>query len=315
MNNTLAIVFPGQASQQVGMLRSLASHFSVIQETFSEVSDVLGYDMWKLVRYGPVKELNKTCQAQPAILTASVAVWRVWKYQGGCMPQIMAGHSLGEYSALVCAESIDLSVAAKLVMQRGILMQKAVPYGYGAMSVIIGLDDNIVCKLCKIAEQGQTVAPACFNAPQHIVIAGHKEAVHRVNDLCKRAGAKRVFILPISVPSHCVLMQPIVQKFRKELEKIVIHVPIVPILNNSDICIMQEPKCIRDALARQLYTPVRWSEMIKYCIHQKNVSRFIEMGPGKILTKLMRSIIGNNINICSASVNDPISLLKAIKIY
>lgn len=309
--NALAIIFPGQASQQVGMLTSLASHYSLVEETFAEVSEILKYNLWKLVKYGPVEELNKTYRAQPAILTASVAIWRIWKSEGGSIPKIMAGHSLGEYSALVCAGSIDLSVAARLVMIRGILMQEAVPYGFGAMSTIIGLNRNIVCKLCKIAAQEQIVAPACFNAPQHIVISGHKEAVHRVNRLCKSAGAKHIFALPISVPSHCLLMKPIVAKFREELDRIVIRSPDIPIINNTDVCVIKEPNIIRDVLVRQLYTPVRWSEIIQYFGHQK-ILRLIEMGPGKILTKLMLFNTVNT-NIHSISVNDPYSFVKEIK--
>lgn len=315
MNNTLAIIFPGQASQRVGMLTPFVScddALILIKETFEEASEVLGYDMWKLVQYGPIEELNKTHRAQPAILTTSVAIWRVWKDQGGCIPQIMAGHSLGEYSALVCAGSIDLSIAVRLVMVRGMLMQEAVPYGSGAMSVIIGLNDNIVYKLCKLAEQGQIVAPSCFNALQHIVISGHKEAVDRANYLCKHAGAKYVSILPISVPSHCLLMKPIIKKFMKELEKIVIRIPNISIINNTDVCITQEPQIIRRALVRQLYTPVRWSEVIKYCCVYQKILKFVEIGPGKTLTKLMRNIIDDN-NIRSVSINDPVSLLKTIQ--
>lgn len=308
--NTLVVVFPGQSSQRVGMLSSFASCYPSIKETFLEVSEVLGYNIWNLVQFGPVEELNKTYLAQPAILTASVAIWRIWKNQGGCIPKIMTGHSLGEYSALVCADSIDLSVAAKLVMMRGILMQEAVPYGCGAMSVIIGLSNNIVCKLCKLVSQEQIVAPACFNSSKNIVISGHKEAVDRVNFLCKRAGARHIFKLPISVPSHCSLMKPIVKKFREELEKIVIRVPSIPIINNTDVRITREPKIICDALIRQLYTPVRWNEIIQYLIHQK-ISKFVEIGPGKTLTNLMRNT-GDH-NICSLSVNDPASLIRAIK--
>lgn len=311
----VAIIFPGQSSQRIGMLKSLASCYLLVEETFSEVSDVIGYDIWKLVRHGPVEELNKTYRAQPAILAASVAIWRIWQSQGGCIPKIMAGHSLGEYSALVCAGSIDLSVAAKLVMTRGMLMQKATPCGYGAMSVIIGLSDSIVCELCnQVAEQGFIVAPACFNAPKHIVISGHKEAVNHVNYLCAHAGAKHAFVLPISVPSHCLLMKPIVQQFRKELKKIVVRTPNIPIINNTDARIEQGPKAICDALVRQLYTPVRWSEIIQYFIHQ-NILKFIEIGPGKTLTGLIRNIIvDQNVNIYSISVNDPVSLLEAIEI-
>lgn len=310
-NYAVAIVFPGQASQKVGMLRSLALRYSLVQETFAEVSEVLKYDIWTLVQNGPIEELNKTYRSQPIILTASVAIWRVWRNEGGYIPKIMTGHSLGEYSALVCAESIDLSTAVTLVMKRGILMQETVPYGKGAMSLIIGLNDDTVCSLCnKVARQGKIVAPACFNAPKNIVISGHKDAVNRVNYLCKIAGAKRIYILPISVPSHCLLMQPMVEQFKEELRKIIIRTPNIPIVSNADICIIQDPECIRSALVRQLYTPVYWNKIVNYCIYKK-IGKFIEMGPGNTLHNLIRNIVSNN--ICSIAINDPIALLKEIQ--
>ncbi|URJ28354.1 ACP S-malonyltransferase [Candidatus Blochmannia vicinus (nom. nud.)] len=310
MNTLLAIVFPGQASQRVGMLKTLAAHYSLVEETFSEASEILGYDIWKLVQYGPFTELNKTYRAQPAILTASVAVWRIWKQQGGCMPQIMAGHSLGEYSALVCAGSMDLRSGVRLVMVRGMLMQEVVSNGCGAMSVIIGLNDDVVFEFCKAAQQDQIVSLAGFNAPGHVVISGNKAAVDRVNLFCKNAGAKHVFTLPISVPAHCALMKPVATRFIKELEKIKINTPSIPVLNSTDVCIEQEPRAIRSALMRQLYSPVRWREVVQYCIHQR-IEKFLEMGPGKILTGLIRSIVSN---VFSLSVNDPVSLSEAMKI-
>ncbi|WP_159715382.1 ACP S-malonyltransferase [Blochmannia endosymbiont of Camponotus nipponensis] len=309
-NNKLAVIFPGQAAQRVGMLKTLAKHYSLVEETFAEVSEILGYDIWKLIQCGPSEELNKTYRSQPAILTASVAIWRIWKQQGGCMPRIMAGHSLGEYSALVCSESMDLYSAAKLVMIRGMLMQEVTPYGYGAMSVIIGLNDDMVFKCCRSAQKDQIVSPAGFNAPGHIVISGHKEAVNRVNLCCKNAGAKHIFMLPISVPSHCALMKPMVEKFRKALEQIVITTPNIPVVNNTDVCIEREPKAIRSALMRQLYTPVRWREIVQYCVHQK-IKRFLEMGPGTILTGLVRNTVDNAFVL---SINDPISFAEAMKV-
>lgn len=312
MNNNLAIVFPGQSSQQIGMLKDLALRYSLIKETFAEASEILRYDIWELIQYGSIEELNKTCQAQPAILTASVAVWRVWKNNGGRIPKIMAGHSVGEYSALVCADSIELSSAVRLVKTRGTLMQEATPYGYGAMSVIVGLDKNVVCDLCnKIVKQGQIVAPACFNSVKNIVVAGTKEAVCRINYLCKCAGAKFVSILPITVPSHCILMKPAVTSFKEELEKVTIRIPSVPVINNTDVCINNNPNAIRDALVRQLYTPVRWHEIIQYFV-RKNIKVIIEMGPGKILTNLMHHTVIDS--TYSLSINDPTSLLKAINI-
>lgn len=311
-SNTLAIIFPGQSSQYIGMLSNLADHYMLVQETFSEVSEMLGYDVWQLIQYGPVNRLNETYYSQPVILTASVIIWKIWIEQGGLIPQIMAGHSLGEYSALVCAGSIDFLSAVKLVVIRGMLMQKAAPFGYGAMSVIIGLDDNVVFEFCKSVERkfDQTVAPSGFNADRNIVISGHKKAVDQVNQLCKKAGAKYVLTLPISVPSHCNLMRPIIDKFQEELEKIVIYSPNIPVINNTDVRIEVEPEAIRSALVRQLYMPVRWKEIIQKIIDKK-IKQFLEMGPGKVLTRLLR--YSDNNDIFSLSVNDMLSLSKAIK--
>lgn len=311
-NKRLAVIFPGQSSEYVGMLADLASHYEIIEETFSEASEILGYDMWALTQRGPISKLHQTYYAQSTILTASVAIWRVWKTQGGSIPNIMAGHSLGEYSALVCSESIDFLSAIKLVKIRSILMQQASPYGFGAMSIIIGLDDNIVLEFCKKVScaYNQIVAPSGFNADKNIVISGHKQAVYEVNMLCKNEGAKYIAVLPISVASHCNLMKPITEKFQKELEKLIISVPNIPIINNTDIRIETEPKAIRTALVRQLYTPVRWKDIIQK-FTSKNINIFLEMGPGKILTRLIRNSI---VDVFSISINDTNSLLEAIKI-
>lgn len=311
----LAIIFPGQSSQHIGMLSALSKHFKLIEETFCEVSEILGYDLWQLAQCGPIDKLNSTSYSQPIILTASVAIWRVWKKQGGQIPNIMAGHSLGEYSALVCSNSIDLLSAAKLVRIRGILMQEVSPNGYGSMSVIIGLSADIISELCKIVESSSSksyiVSPACFNSVGNVVIAGHREAVHQVNLLCKKAGAKYTFLLPISVPSHCALMKSMISKFQKELSKIIVCTPDIPVINNTDVHIEKEPKAICNALIRQLYTPVRWCEIIQNLINKK-IEIFLEIGPGEILTKLLRNTADN---ILSISVNNPDSLLKAMKIF
>ncbi|URJ24910.1 ACP S-malonyltransferase [Candidatus Blochmannia ocreatus (nom. nud.)] len=311
-SNTLAVIFPGQASQKVGMLKDLSLHYSIVKKIFFEASEELGYDLWRLIQYGPVSELNKTYKAQPAILTASVAVWKIWSQIGGCMPSIMAGHSLGEYTALVCSESIELRSAVKLVEMRGALMQELVPYGKGAMSVIIGLHDEIICELCNEVEKtGQVVSPAGFNAPGYVVISGDKEAVDSVNNLCKNAGAKHVFILPISVPSHCALMKPMIHKFSNILKNIVINPPTIPVINNTDVRIVWDPDIIRESLIRQLYTPVRWYEIIRYCMDKKKISHFVEIGPGNILTKLLKNLVSN---VLSISVNSMCSLKKSIKL-
>lgn len=313
-NHTLAVIFPGQSAQHIGMLSSLSDHYTLVKKTVSEVSEVLGYDMWRLMQYGPVSQLNKTCYSQPAILTASVIIWKIWLIQGGAIPNIMAGHSLGEYSALVCAKSIDLLSAVKLVEIRGILMQQATPFGCGAMSVIIGLDKNIILEFCQSIESqlNQIVAPSVFNSDKNIVISGHTEAVNQVSLLCKKSGAKYVLKLPISVPSHCNLMKSITNKFKEELEKITISPPVIPIINNVDINIEVNPEAIRSALIRQLYMPVRWQEIIQKIIN-KNIKKILEMGPGKILTRLMHYSTENKISC--VSINDIHSLSEAIQTH
>lgn len=311
-NNKLAVIFPGQSSEHVGMLSGLAIHYKLIEETFSEVSEILGYDMWQLIQNGPANKLHQTCYAQPAILTTSVIIWKIWQEQNGQIPTIMAGHSLGEYSALVCSGSIHLLSAVKLVMLRSLLMQDASPYGYGAMSVIIGLDDNVVMELCRQVsfQYNQIVAISSFNASKNVVISGHKKAVYQVNILCKHAGAKYISVLPISIASHCDLMKPIVNKFRIALEEFIISTPYIPIINNVDVCVEQESKAIRDALVRQLYMPVRWKEIMQ-AFTSKKINYFLEMGPGKILTRLIRNSIAD---VFTLSVNDTHSLSEAIKI-
>lgn len=220
-----AFVFPGQGSQTVGMLAELAAEFPVVEQTFSEASAALGYDLWQLVQQGPAEELNKTWQTQPALLAASVAIFRVWQQQGGKAPALMAGHSLGEYSALVCAGVLDFQEAVRLVELRGKLMQEAVPAGTGAMYAIIGLDNDAIGKACADAAEGQVVSPVNFNSPGQVVIAGNKEAVERAGAACKAAGAKRALPLPVSVPSHCALMKPAADKLAVALEAVTFNTP------------------------------------------------------------------------------------------
>lgn len=216
-----AMVFPGQGSQSLGMLAALAEENQLVEQTFAEASEALGYDLWALVQNGPEEELNKTWQTQPALLAASVAIFRVWKDKNGAMPTMMAGHSLGEYSALVCAGVIDFKQAIKLVELRGKLMQEAVPEGTGAMYAIIGLDNESIEKACQEAAQGQVVSPVNFNSPGQVVIAGEKAAVERAGIACKEAGAKRALPLSVSVPSHCALMKPAADKLAEALEKLI----------------------------------------------------------------------------------------------
>jgi [acyl-carrier-protein] S-malonyltransferase len=305
----LAFVFPGQGSQTVGMLSELAASYPQVEATFREASDALGYDLWQLVSNGPAEELNKTWQTQPALLAASVAIYRVWQQQGGKQPALMAGHSLGEYSALVCAGVIDFADAIKLVELRGKLMQEAVPEGTGAMQAIIGLDDAAIRKACEESAQGQVVSPVNFNSPGQVVIAGNKEAVERAGAACKAAGAKRALPLPVSVPSHCALMKPAADKLAVALENITFNAPSVPVVNNVDVKCESDAAAIRHALVRQLYSPVRWTESVEFMASQ-GVTQLLEMGPGKVLTGLTKRIVDS---LTAAAVNDPTSLSAALE--
>lgn len=305
------MVFPGQGSQKVGMLMALAANYSLIEDTFAEASAVLAYDLWRLVQQGPAEELNKTHQTQPAILTASVAIWRVWQQHrsDNQTPKLMAGHSLGEYSALVCAGALDFTTAVSLVELRGTLMQEIIPAGTSAMSAIIGLDDDAIIAACMQAMQGQIVSPVNFNSPGQVVIAGHKEAVERASIACKKAGAKFILPLSISVPSHCALMKPAADKLAKALKAVTFSTPCVPVVNNVDVRAEHDPIVIRNALVRQLYSPVRWTETVKYLATQ-GVELLLEVGPGKVLTGLTKRIVHT---LTGTVVNDPASLAAVIK--
>lgn len=305
---TFAMVFPGQGSQSVGMLADLAQQFPIVEQTFAEASAVLGYDLWALVQQGPAEELNKTWQTQPALLTASVAIWRVWQEKNGAMPVLMAGHSLGEYSALVCAGVMDFKDAVRLVELRGKLMQEAVPEGTGAMAAIIGLDNDSIAKACAESAEGQVVAPVNFNSPGQVVIAGNKEAVERAGAACKAAGAKRALPLPVSVPSHCALMKPAADKLAVALQEITFNAPRIPVINNVDVAAESDADAIRSALVRQLYSPVRWTETVE-SMSAQGVAHLLEMGPGKVLTGLTKRIVDS---MTAAAVNDVASLTAAL---
>ena len=300
-----AMVFPGQGSQAVGMLAELAEQFSIVEETFKQASEVLGYDLWSLVQHGPAEELNKTWQTQPALLAASVAVYRVWQQQyPQLQPTLMAGHSLGEYSALVCAGTIDFQDAVKLVELRGKLMQQAVPEGTGAMYAIIGLDNDSIIKACQNAEQGEVVSAVNFNSPGQVVIAGAKAAVERAAVLCKEAGAKRALPLAVSVPSHCALMKPAADQLAVSLESIAVKSPSVAVINNVDVKTENDAQAIRHALVRQLYSPVRWTETVEK-MATNGIEVLVEIGPNKVLNGLTKRIADN---LQAVSVNDPASL-------
>jgi [acyl-carrier-protein] S-malonyltransferase len=271
------------------MLAELAGSFPLVGATFAEASDALGYDLWQLVQDGPAEELNKTHITQPAMLTAGIAVWRIMQDQGHANPAIVAGHSLGEYSALVAAGALDFADAVKLVAERGRLMQEAVPAGQGGMAAILGLDDASVIGVCEAAAQGDVLSAVNFNAPGQVVVAGTAAAVERVVDAAKEAGAKRALPLPVSVPSHCALMKPAADKLAEQLAAITISAPTIPVINNVDVASASDADAIRDALVRQLYSPVRWVESVQK-MAQEGVDTLVECGPGKVLVGLNKRI-------------------------
>lgn len=302
MENT-AFVFPGQGSQALGMLAELAESQAVVAETFAQASQVLGYDLWELVQQGPVETLNETDKTQPALLAASVAIYRAYIASGKTLPKVMAGHSLGEYSALVCAGVIDFEAAIKLVELRGQLMQQAVPAGTGAMFAIIGLDNDAIAKACEEASQGDVVSPVNYNSPGQVVIAGEKAAVERAAALCKENGAKMAVALPVSVPSHCQLMKPAADKLAIALNDIEFSAPSVTVINNVDVASPVAEQEIKDALVRQLYCPVRWSETVELMASQ-GITDLFEIGPGKVLTGLSKRI---NRSLTAKAINDAAS--------
>ncbi len=306
---TLAFVFPGQGSQSVGMLSALAEVCPEVRKTFAEGSEALGYDLWNLVQNGPESELNQTGKTQPAMLAAGVAVWRVWLARQGKIPAVMAGHSLGEYTALVCAGALDFADAVRLVAERGRYMQEAVPAGAGAMAAILGLEDAQVVQVCAEAAQGEVVAAVNFNSPGQVVVAGTATAVARAVELSKQAGAKRSLILPVSVPSHCVLMKPAAERLAALLRTIPMNIPRIPVVNNVDVAIYGEVEKIRDALIRQLYNPVRWVETIR-TMNGAGVKILVECGPGKVLTGLNKRI---NKDMAALSAFDTVKLDEALR--
>jgi [acyl-carrier-protein] S-malonyltransferase len=305
---SLGFVFPGQGSQSVGMLGELAANQQEVKDTFVEASDALGIDLWKLTQEGPEEELNQTQITQPAMLTAGVAVWRAWLANGGKKPGVMAGHSLGEYSALVCADALAFADAVTLVADRGRFMQEAVPVGQGGMAAIIGLDDDAVAALCQQASEGDVLSPVNFNAPGQVVIAGSKAAVDRAVEQSKAAGAKRAIPLPVSVPSHCALMAPAAEKMRARLSEITINAPTIPVIHNVHVQSESDADAIRDALVKQIESPVRWVETINK-IASDGVLTLVESGPGKVLAGLNRRI---NKETTTLPVFDVASLQEAI---
>ncbi|WP_190303334.1 ACP S-malonyltransferase [Methylomonas rhizoryzae] len=309
-NYSLAFVFPGQGSQSIGMMSALADAFPQVKETFVQASDVLGFDLWQLVNEGPEADLNQTRNTQPAMLAAGVATWRVWCQQSPVRPGWMAGHSLGEYTALVCSGAIAFEDAIKLVAERGRLMQEAVPAGVGAMAAILGLQDHQVVNACAEVAQGEVVAAANFNAPGQVVIAGHSAAVDRAIEAMKALGAKRAVKLPVSVPSHCLLMEPAAEKLGALLQSITIVPPSVSLIHNADVKSHGAPEVIRVALTEQLFKPVRWVESVKF-MHEQGVTGFVECGPGKVLMGLNKRIAPDAAHY---GLFDPDSLQKVLEL-
>ena len=283
-----AFLFPGQGSQSVGMLAAYAGE-SVVQHTFNEASGALGYDLWALTQDGPDTELNRTEKTQPALLAAGVALWRLWLHRGGVRPHFLAGHSLGEYTALACAGVFSLGDAVRLVEKRGQLMQEAVPAGTGAMAAVLGLEDDQVRTACAEAAQGGVVEAVNLNAPGQVVIAGDKAAVERAIEACKAAGAKRAMGLPVSVPSHCALMKPAADSLVGVLDGMAFHAPEIPVINNVDVAVEHEADALRQALVRQLHSPVRWVETVQR-LGAEGVTKGYECGPGKVLAGLVKRI-------------------------
>jgi len=287
---TLAFVFPGQGSQSVGMMAAYGE-LPAIRETFDEASGVLGQDLWELVAAGPAESLNLTVNTQPAMLTAGIAVYRAWRDLGGTAPAYMAGHSLGEYTALVAAGAIAFADALPLVRLRAEAMQDAVPPGLGAMAALLGLDDEEVRAACADAAQGEVVQAVNYNAPGQVVIAGNKAAVERAVEVAKARGAKRAVMLPVSGPFHSALMQAASARLEQKLASTMIRVPEIPVVNNVDVSVETDPGRIREALVRQLYNPVRWVQLVRH-MAASGVTQIIECGPGKVLAPLARRIQG-----------------------
>jgi [acyl-carrier-protein] S-malonyltransferase len=308
----LAFVFPGQGSQQIGMMSDFAD-VPEARAAFAEASDALGDDVWKLVEDGPAEALNLTRNTQPVMLAAGIATWRAWLAAGGPRPAIVAGHSLGEYAALVAAEALQLRDAAPLVRFRAEAMQDAVPPGVGAMAAIMGGDDEVVIEACREAAQGEVVEPVNFNAPGQLVIAGHKTAVERAIAAAKARGAKRGVLLPVSAPFHSSLLKPAAEKLAARLAHVSITPPAIPVLHNVDVAEHPEPDAIRAALARQASNPVRWTETIR-AFAARGVTHVVECGPGKVLAGLTRRVDENLTAFAltdRAAVDEAMAALKA----
>lgn len=308
---TIAMIFPGQGSQSLGMLSALGAEFAEVRETFQAASDVLGRDLWRLSQDGPEEALNSTENTQPLMLAAGIAVWRVWLQQGGCQPVAAAGHSLGEYSALVAAGVLDFADAIQLVATRASLMQGAVAEGEGAMAALLGLDDAQVTTACEQAAQGDVVEAVNFNSPGQVVIAGSAAAVERAIQVATELGARKAVKLPVSVPSHCALMKPAADQLSAKLSEVTFQAAQVPVLHNVDAQARADVIQVRSALEEQLYRPVRWVDTIQSLQDDYKISAAIEFGPGKVLTGLNRRI---NRKLGAVCIHDMKTLESALKL-
>ncbi|WP_040886716.1 ACP S-malonyltransferase [Marinobacter santoriniensis] len=304
-----AFIFPGQGAQSVGMLKDAAETWPIINKTFAEASNVLGYDLWHLCQNGPADELNQTTVTQPALLTASVALWRQWMVEGGRAPDFVAGHSLGEYSALVAAESLDFIEAVKLVRLRGELMQDAVPAGEGKMAAILGLDDSDVIAACEAAAQGEVVSAVNFNAPGQVVIAGAAAAVDRAIEACKEAGARKAMPLPVSVPSHCALMKGAAEELAEALNEVRFNDAVIPVVQNVHASVETSADTLKANLLKQLYSPVLWTDSVRTLVSE-GVEVAVECGTGKVLAGLIKRI---ERSLTVYGIEQPDGLAKAIE--
>lgn len=309
MSTSLAFVFPGQGSQSLGMLAEIGAQQPLIRETFGEAADALGYDLWALTQQGPEERLNQTDKTQPAILAASIALWRLWLAEGGAQPAFVAGHSLGEYSALVAAGSIGFAEAIKLVELRGQLMQQAVPAGQGGMAAILGLEDADVLAACAEAANGEVVSAVNFNAPGQVVIAGSASAVERAIEACKARGAKRALPLPVSVPSHCALMRPAAEKFAEAVAALNWQAPQIALVQNVTAAVPADLESLKRDLLAQLYSPVRWVETI-VLLAEQGVTDLVECGPGKVLAGLNKRCV-KGINTHNLETLDAFAAVRA----
>ena len=300
-----AFIFPGQGSQTIGMLKVLSEQYTSVIETFSEASEALGYDLWQLCQEGPAEQLSQTEFTQPALLTAGVAVWRVWQAQGGATPDVMAGHSLGEYTALTCAGALTFSDAVTLVQDRGRYMQSAVPAGEGAMAAIIGMDDEAVIKTCEAAAKNGVIQAVNFNAPGQVVIAGEKSAIDASVELFKEAGAKRALPLPVSIPAHSKLMTPAAKKLRERIANVDVNLPEIPVIHNCNVSIAGSGDEVRENLVSQLDSPVLWVKCVEKMVDDFSITKAIESGPGKVLAGMIKRI---DKTIATSAVDTPDAL-------